>query len=180
LYKTVTILINDKKISTSVVAVDANFSSIKVINDSTGKFISIAKFVNPSKLFSNMAEMYSKDELKSKKGLRASLLHYDDSETVFSFAIYSLYLMILFYLLFYAIDDYTFIRDVIRNRTKVPLSYYSEEELGKKMGQLLTCHHCEGGQKMTLIKETFQDSMQMIKLVCAKCGYEKDSRVDKV
>ena len=91
-----------------------------------------------------------------------------------------MFIMTALYLCLYAIDDYIFIRDLIRNRTKVPLSYYSEDELGKKIGDLMTCHHCEDGQKMKLMKETFQDSMQIIKLVCPKCGYEKEARVDKV
>lgn len=180
LYKSVSILIKNKKISTSVVAVDADYSSINVIDDSTGKWHKIASFVNPSKLFTTIDENYSKGELKSKKSLNADLLYYDDSERAFSFAIYLFYLMTLLYLCIYALDDFTFIRDLIRNRTKVPLTYYSEEELEKKMGNILTCHHCKDSQKMKLIKETFQDSMQMVKLVCPKCGYEKDARVDKV
>jgi len=180
LYKSVSISINERKIPASVVSVDANFSSIYAIHDSTGRFLKIAKFVNPSKLISSMDEMYSEDELKAKKGLMYNLLYYDDSESLFTFTIYALYIMMIIYLISYAMDDYTFIRDLIRNRTKVPLSYYSEEELGKRLGDIMTCHNCSEGQKMRLTKETFQDSMQMIKLVCVKCGYEKDARVDKV
>lgn len=180
LYKSVSILINNKEISTSVAFVDADFSSISIIDDSSGKWIKIAKFVNPSKLSSSLDNTYSKEELKSKKGLNTSVINYDDSETAFSFAIYSLYIMILLYLLFYASYDYIFIRDFFRNRTKVPLTYYSEDKLRKRLGDILNCHHCENGQQMKLTKEIFQDSMQMIHLLCPKCEYEKDVRVDKV
>ena len=169
LNRSVTISINGKPIPASVVSVNSDQTILSVYNDSLNKRIQIGSSKN-----------YVKKMSAFEWWISAKMFDFSDPDVLYTFALYLMFIMTALYLWLYAINDYTFIRDLIRNRTKVPLSYYFEEELGKKMGQLLTCHHCEGGQKMKLIKETFQDSIQMIKLVCPKCGYEKDARVDKV
>ncbi|MCE2961940.1 MAG: hypothetical protein ACK5UE_09850 [Chitinophagales bacterium] len=169
LNRSVSISINGKPIPASVVTVNSDQTILSVYSDSLNKRIQIGSSKNFVKKMSAFEWRIS-----------AKMFDFSDPDVLFTFALYLMLIMTALYFWLYAIDDYTFIRDLIRNRTKVPLSYYSEEELENKIGDLMTCHHCGDSQKMKLIKETFQDSMQMIKLVCTKCGYEKDARVDKV
>ncbi len=169
LNRSVSISINGKPIPASVVTVNSDQTILSVYSDSLNKRIQIGSSKNFVKKMSAFEWRIS-----------AKMFDFSDPDVLFTFALYLMLIMTALYFWLYAIDDYTFIRDLIRNRTKVPLSYYSEEELENKIGDLMTCHRCGDSQKMKLIKETFQDSMQMIKLVCTKCGYEKDARVDKV
>lgn len=176
----ISILINGKPVPTSVISVNADQTILSVNSDSLNKRIQIGSSKNYVKKMSATDRWLLEQDLIKNNGTFERHFDFSDPDVLLTFTLYLMFIMTALYLWLYAIDDYTFIRDLIRNRTKVPLSYYSEEELGKKMGKILTCHHCEDGQKMKLVKETFQDSMQIIKLVCPECGYEKEARVDKV
>lgn len=176
----VSILINGKPIPTSVISVNSDQTILSITSDSLHKRIQIGSSKKYVERMHTLDRWFFVTKLIQNNGNVDGNIDFSDPDVLYTFALYLMFIMTALYLWLYASDDYIFLRDLIRNRTKVPLSYYSEEELGQKMGKMLYCHHCEDGQKMKLIKETFQDSMQIIKLVCEKCGYEKDARVDKV
>lgn len=180
LNRSVTILINGKPVPSSVASVNADQTILSISADSLNKNIQIGSSREYVERMNRIDRWFFFNELIQNNGNVEGNIDFSDPDVLYTFAIYLMFILTALYLWLYAIDDYTFIRDLIRNRTKVPLSYYSEEELGKRLGDIMTCHNCSEGQKMRLTKETFQDSMQMIKLVCVKCGYEKDARVDKV
>lgn len=180
LNRSVTILINGKPVPSSVASVNADQTILSISADSLNKNIQIGSSREYVERMNRIDRWFFFNELIQNNGNVEGNIDFSDPDVLYTFAIYLMFILTALYLWLYAIDDYTFIRDLIRNRTKVPLSNYSEEELGKRLGDIMTCHNCNEGQKMRLTKETFQDSMQMIKLVCVKCGYEKDARVDKV
>lgn len=131
LNRSVTILINGKPVPSSVASVNADQTILSISADSLNKNIQIGSSREYVERMNRIDRWFFFNELIQNNGNVEGNIDFSDPDVLYTFAIYLMFILTALYLWLYAIDDYTFIRDLIRNRTKVPLSYYSEEELGK-------------------------------------------------
>lgn len=88
-----------------------------------------------------------------------------------------LFVLIVWYLVFYAIDDYITLRDFIVNRNKMPISYMSDKDRSNLLKDKLVCVTCNISMKISV--EEYQEGMHFVSLKCISCNsFTERIRVD--
>lgn len=96
------------------------------------------------------------------------------------FSVILLCLCFVVYLFVYFPNDYTFIRDLIKNKSQIPFTYLTETQKAALLKDNFLCQVCGSKPSLKVIKEVYAESMQMVTLKCSQCENETIHRVDNL